>query len=227
MAVQLRGDSYRILFRFHGKQHSFSIGKVSESEADAKSAQVDYLLLRLKQGLIEIPPGMGIVDFVQFDGKPVTRSVTKTLRLTDLCDRFLGARASAVEESTQKTSGIHFKHLVTSMGAEFPVVKLTHTDLQRHVDRRTGLGVTATTVRKEITTLRTAWHWAVDAGFLSGSYPNRGLVYPKEDELPPYQTFDEIRSQIDAGGLTIECIEEMWGSLFLRPQEVAELLDYI
>ena len=52
--LQLRGDSYRILFRFRGKQHSFSLGNVARQEAEAKSDQVDYLLMRLKQRLIEL-----------------------------------------------------------------------------------------------------------------------------------------------------------------------------
>ena len=49
---------------------TFALGRVSEVEANVKAAQVGYLLLRLKQRLIELPPGVGIVDFVRYDGKP-------------------------------------------------------------------------------------------------------------------------------------------------------------
>jgi hypothetical protein len=38
-------------FRDRGKQRFVTLGKVSRQEADAQVAQVDYLLLRLKQGL--------------------------------------------------------------------------------------------------------------------------------------------------------------------------------
>ena len=41
MAVQERNGSYRILFRHEGKQSVFTVGRVTESEAKAKSAQVD------------------------------------------------------------------------------------------------------------------------------------------------------------------------------------------
>src|SRR5690348_7546938 len=68
--LQQRSGSYRVIFRYHGKQHTLHLGEVSKKEAEAKSAQVDYLLLRLKQRLIEVPAGIGIVDFVQYDGKP-------------------------------------------------------------------------------------------------------------------------------------------------------------
>ena len=35
-----------------------------------KIAQVDYMLLRLRQGLMKLPVGMDIVTFLEFDGKP-------------------------------------------------------------------------------------------------------------------------------------------------------------
>jgi hypothetical protein len=55
-SVQLRGGTYRVIFRFHGKQHLLMIGKVTPEEAEAKAAQVNYLLMRIKQGLLELPP---------------------------------------------------------------------------------------------------------------------------------------------------------------------------
>ncbi len=64
-ALQYRNETYRVIFRHHGKQHSFTIGKVSGGEAATKCAQVDYLLMRLKQGLLTLPAGVGIVEFLQ------------------------------------------------------------------------------------------------------------------------------------------------------------------
>ncbi len=69
-SLQERRGTYRVIFRFHGKQHFVMIGKVSADEAEAKAAQVDYLLMRLKQGLIALPAGVDIVDFVRHDGSP-------------------------------------------------------------------------------------------------------------------------------------------------------------
>jgi hypothetical protein len=69
-ALQNRNGSYRVLFEYQRKQRAFTIGRVSESEARAKAAQVEYLLLRLNQRLIELPPGIGIVEYVRHDGKP-------------------------------------------------------------------------------------------------------------------------------------------------------------
>jgi hypothetical protein len=49
-SLQERTGTFRVIFRFHAKQHFVSIGQVSKEEAEAKAAHVDYLLMRLKQG---------------------------------------------------------------------------------------------------------------------------------------------------------------------------------
>jgi integrase len=226
MAIQKRGESYRILFRHQGKQHTFPLGKVSEREARAKSDQVDYLLLRLKQKLLDVPAGVDIVEFLRFDGRPpdiaAVTPVTRALTLGELRDRFLAAREGGRETSTQKTSRIHFGHLVATLGERFPLPELSGAALRRHVARRAGAGISATTIRKEVTTLRTAWHWAE-----LGEFPNRGLVYPKEVEPPPYQTREEVERQVAAGGLTVSQVEALWDALYLRPPELAELLEHV
>ncbi len=72
-SLQQKGEGWYCQFVHARRRHTFALGKVSQSEAEAKAAQVDYLLLRLKQRLIELPPGVGIVEFVQHDGKPPNR----------------------------------------------------------------------------------------------------------------------------------------------------------
>jgi integrase len=231
-SLQQRAGTYRVIFRFHGKQHFLMVGKVSPQEAQAKSAQVDYLLMRLKQGLIELPGGVGIVEFVQHDGKPPAAATPasagrKTLTLATLRERFLATRATGREKSTLYTANIHFAHLVASLGERFPLAGLSQADLQRHVERRAGQGISAVTIKKEISTLSTAWQWAAQTGLLAGNCPNKGLVYPKGDELPPYQTREEIERQVAAGGLTPKDIDALWDALYLRPHEIAALLEHI
>ena len=231
-SLQQRSGTYRVIFRFHGKQHFVMIGKVSPEEAEAKAAQVEYLLMRLKQGLIELPPGIDIAEFVQHDGKPPAPATPvsasrKTLTLATLRDRYLATRARGREKNTLYTDRIHFNHMVATLGEKFPLEGLGQADLQRHVERRASLDISPVTIKKEITTLRTAWHWAVHTGLLSGDYPNKGLIYPKGDELPPYQTREEIERQVAAGNLTPEEIEDLWDALYLRPHEIGELLEHV
>ena len=202
-SIQLRTGTYRVIFRFHGKQHFVMIGKVSPEEAEAKAAQVDYLLMRIKQGLLELPHGVDIAEFVSHDGKPPAAATPasasrKTLTLGVLRDRFLTTQAAGREKNTIYTATIRFKHLSNTLGEKFPLEGLGQADLQRHVESRTKLGISPVTIRKEISTLRTAWQWAAQAGLLTGLCPNKGLVYPKVDELPPCQTREEIERQVAA-----------------------------
>jgi ribosomal protein S4E len=95
-SIQNRNDSYRVIFKHHGQQHFVPLGKVSEHEAEARSVQVECLLIRIKQGLIELLAGVGIV---LSDGKPpatrnvdLVRGVAKATTLATLRDNFIVAR---------------------------------------------------------------------------------------------------------------------------------------
>src|SRR5687768_13694163 len=130
-SLQQRNDSYRVIFRFRGKQHFVAIGKVSEAEAKAKVAQVGFLLLRLEQRLIELPPGVDVVDFVKFDGKAPSSGgtdaapVAKNATLATLRDRYLATHSGAHEKTTLKTAGTHFRHLIATLGEKFALRDLT------------------------------------------------------------------------------------------------------
>ena len=91
-AIEERSGRFRIHFRWHGKQEKLALGKVSAEEAASKAAQVDYLLMRLKQRLIELPPDVDIIEVqveqidrmlvtnVDFEGGSVTRREKKRVK---------------------------------------------------------------------------------------------------------------------------------------------------
>jgi hypothetical protein len=125
---------------------------------------------------------------------------------------------------------MHLRHFITTLGARLQVGRLTLNDLQEHVNVRAkkkgirGRKLSAMTLKKEIASLRAAWNWGVLAGLVDGHFPNKGLKFPKLDEKPPFQTWGEIESRIAAGSLTKEEIAELWDCLYLRADEIAELL---
>jgi hypothetical protein len=148
--TQERAGSFRVLFRFQGKEHAFTLGRVSPDEAANKVAHVDYLLMRLKQRLVELPAGVDIVSFVEQDGKAVLAVKTANRRVTatlgTLRERYIDTHDGVLEKKTTLyTTGIHFKHLVTTLGEEFPLSELTHAALQRHVERRAEKKISPTT----------------------------------------------------------------------------------
>ena len=60
-------------------------------------------------------------------------------------------------------------------------------------------------------------------GLTSGSFPAKGLRYPKPDEKPPFKTWGEIEREIAGSGEP----EELWECLYLALPEVGELLAYV
>ena len=188
--LQDRGGRFRILFRYRGKQFTLALGKVSKIEAEAKTAQVDYLLLRLKQNLIVLPPGIGITEFLEHDGNPPERTSalvgnnSGNKDLGFLRDRYLNVHADSLEKNTLYTARIHFDHMVTTLGEKFLLDDLSQDDLQLHVQRRSSMDIAPVTIKKEINGFRAAWNWGKRVGLVSKEWPGKGLVYPKTKEKP-------------------------------------------
>ena len=234
-SLQRRGQSYACVFCWHGRRRWFTIGRVTDQEARAKASQVEYLLMRLKQRLVELPPGVDIVEFVQHDGRPPAGAPEPTgssraLTLADLRDRYLSTHRGSLEDRTVDGIELHFRHLCRVIGEGFPIRELKLADLQGYVVRRArakgiaGKKLSPATIRKEIVSLRTAWNWGVRMGLVTGRFAYEGLRYPKADEKPPFQTPEEIRRQIATGGLKPAQIKELWEALYLQAPEVAGLL---
>src|SRR4051812_19122538 len=104
-ALQERNGSFRILFRHHGKQSAFKLGKVSREEAEATVGCVDLLLLRLGQRLISLPPGVDLVTFLRHGGsvpatgeEPAVTAAAPTLG--SLRDEYLKTHSSSLEATT-------------------------------------------------------------------------------------------------------------------------------
>lgn len=231
--LQQRNGSYRILFVYHGKRETFTLGKVSQEEAEAKAAQVDDLLLRLKQRLASIPPGVSVVDYITFDGKPALTDRPVKVTLATLRDRYLATHESFLEATTLGGIRLHFRHLVKHFGQAFPIADLSLSNLQQFVDRRAkakgmnGRKLAPATIKKEVVTLRTAWNWGTKMKLVSGRFPYDGLRYRKSREKPPFMTRHEIERLITAGGLTKAEETDLWDALYLQVNEIGELLDHI
>jgi integrase len=234
-ALQFRNGSYRVLFRYQGKQQTFSIGPVEQDEAKAKAGQVDLLLLRLSQRLAVIPPGMTIIDYLKFDGRPLPANApeVKATRLSTLKDKYLEAIRISLAGTTFDCTKTHFRHLEKVFGAAFTISSLALSDLQDYVNKRAkhrgknGRALSATTILKEIQTLRTAWRWGAKNGLVTGPFPNDGLRYPRTSDKPVFMTRQEIERHIKAGGLDDADIADLWHSLYLTVSEVAEFLIYV
>ena len=225
-ALQLRAGSYRVLFRYLGQQHGVSIGEVPESEALLWKARVEHLLMRLKQRLLEVPPGCTVVQFMQHDGKPpanLSTAVRKDTTFGQLRDQYVETFSNgAIEANSLCTVRIHLNHLETTLGKRFLLAGLSMASLQGHIDRRQE-DVAPVTIRKEINSFRATWNWGARMKFVEGQFPSRGLVYPKTEEKIPFQTWSEIERRVKAGGDA----DALWDALFLDAKQIVELLKHV
>ena len=119
-SLQGREGRWQCQFLYRGKRRTFALGRVTEAEAKSKSDQVDYLLMRLGQGLITLPPGADIVAFVRHDGSIPTSAVEvprDTATLASLRDRYLETHGNGtLEAHTLRGINRRFKHLARELG---------------------------------------------------------------------------------------------------------------
>lgn len=232
--LEERNGRFRITFHHDGRQRRVPLGKVERAEAEGCLFRVEEALRLLARGRIEIPPDADLGLFLLTDGKvtgkpPKREPPPPVVTLGQLRDEFVKAQSVAVEENTLYTIRIHFKHLVTSLGSDFDLSKLTLKHLDKHVARRLampgkkGRPMNPDTIRKEISTLGSAWEFGRPRGMVNGSLPAVGLVYPKTRETAPFRTRAEIVGLVERGA----DVTDAWESLYLTLDDVDEVLEIV
>jgi integrase len=227
--VRKKGNGYHCTFRFRGQRFYFALGDVTEEQARARGVEVDEILGLIERGRLTVPDGVPLEDFVAAGGKvPVVSARPETTTARQLFDRYLETHANGtVEDSSLRTARTHLNQLAGSVGDRFRIQSLTLADLQAHLERRRRRGVSPVTLRKEVATLRACWNWAVHGGALRGTFPGRGLRFPKEEEKEPFRTFAEIEAIIAAEDADDARQEQLWEALYLTRPEVEELLGHV
>jgi hypothetical protein len=154
-SLQERNGSYRVLFCHHGKLHTFTIGKVEKAEAENKARQVDYLLMRLKQGLLVLSDGTDIVSFIQHDGKPPATGPTlaaaprQVISVGLLGDRYLSTHGNGtIEANSLDTCRLHLGHFCRVLGDASPLGELSLSRLQEYVNKRAEAKLSPASARR-------------------------------------------------------------------------------
>jgi integrase len=92
---------------------------------------------------------------------------------------------------------------------------------------RRGQPVSPTTIKKELSSFSRVWNWGIRMNKTKAAYPNKGLRYAKTADKPPFQTWEEIERQIACGGMSEVEQAELWDCLFIRIEEIGELLCFV
>lgn len=233
--LEKRGKVYHAVFRYGGRRYSTTLKTEADDEAEALLGGVEKTLLRLRQGLLVLPEGGDVLSFVLTEGRQAAKPHFKpVLTLRELCEQYEASSAArSIEPNSLETVRLHLSHFKRLLKESFPVQTLSGPTLQGCVDRRSqerghrGRRVSPVTIKKEVTSFSGVWSWGVKAGLLKGSFPSKGLDYPKTTDKPPFRTFAEIERQVARGGLTEQEEARLWECLFLTLPEVEELLRFV
>ena len=79
-STELRGDSYRLIFRYGGRKFSRSLKTKDAKEAEAVRVRVEENLKLLERGRLELPPEADLVAFLLSDGKIAARPRPEEVR---------------------------------------------------------------------------------------------------------------------------------------------------
>ena len=229
---------YHVGFRYGGLKFKKALRTKDADTANARLHRIEENIQLLESGRLVLPEDADLGTFLLSDGKlNGTNQAAPKRRLRTLrqfSEAFLESiPEGALEQSTIKGMETHIKHLKRVLGSSFLLHTVSLEDLQLYVEKRgkekgtRGKNISPATIKKEITTLRTLWNWARDAGYVSGLLPLRGLRYPKGTEKPPFQTMAEIERRIARGSLSENEQSELWSALFFTTEEVTKLLEHV
>jgi len=235
-SLEKRNLTYRIVFVYEAKRYGYSPGTEDRREAEVLRGGVEKILMRVDQKLVKVPDGISIVDYIKHDANVENIVTPKPTELSFEEFRKLYIQThenGAMESNSLDTVRIHLQHIADTLGNDFPVKSLSVMDLQRHIARRSsmkGFGnrpLSPITIRKELASFRAAWNWGLNTGLVPHTFPNKGLVFPKTEEKPPFMTWGEIERRIRNGKLSESQQAELWDALFLTLKEIQELLSHV
>ena len=115
------------------------------------------------------PDSADVPTFLLSDGKAVHQlEAPQETKLNCLFESYFDSiPAGSLEPATVKMMRMHSRHLMRHLGNRFSLRTLTQSILQSYISKRSkepgirGRKVQAATIKKELTTLRGLWKWAV------------------------------------------------------------------
>ena len=176
---RVKDGPFKLGFRFAGQQYKVSLRTKNQRKAQARLHRVEENIALVKEGRLVIPDDADVAQFLlsdgKLDGKPRPKAKLRSLR--QFTDAYLASMPKgSLEENTLQGLQIHFAHLQRIFGKSFPLATLSLEELQGYVERRStdpgrrGRTLSATTIKKEVATLRALWNWAVHAEHLSRAF---------------------------------------------------------
>src|SRR4051812_11835453 len=110
-SLQKQGNSWYCQFYWRNRRHTFSVGRVTPGQAEAKATKVQEIVDLLERGVLKLPEGTDVASFVKHDGQPPaaaqSQKVSQKSSLGELRDAYLKAHEASQEAKTLYTARIH------------------------------------------------------------------------------------------------------------------------
>ncbi|QDU10907.1 tyrosine-type recombinase/integrase [Gimesia aquarii] len=241
-SLENRTGYFNVVFRFGGKKYTRSLHTDDEKEANRLLANLEQTVRDVKSGRIFLPADADIPTFLLSDGKLTTPHVSSSdsiseiqLSLHDLFESFFTSLPdNSLELSTISQMKTHQNNLLRVLGSETITDNIDLNMLDSYCQKRRkdkgrrNRKVSASTIKKELVTLRRVWLWGKKRGKLTSELPEiRDVHLPKSTERPVFQTYDEITLQINQDNLTQEQQDDLWECLYLGTDEIDELIQHV
>ena len=235
-----KSDNWSVRFRFpvNGTMHRFNRALKTKDEKTAlrKLALIEETIHMIETGRIEIPAGSTekqVATFILSGGKLTEKPhAIKSIRLEDFWNEYESGYSLNKEPTSVKTEKVHKNNLVKILG-NIPIQSITTDKLQKYVNKRLkqkgirGNTIQPKTVHKEIQTMNYFWKIATTRKYVATPSPTVGVIIPKIEDVKPFRTWEQIESIVERKGLDSIEAQNEWDSLFLRENEIEELLKFV
>ena len=196
--LETKGGDFSIRFRFSGAKPFVCLKTANRKDAEAALGRFETHLRLIEQGFLDPPPpgadvGTYILSGGKLGGRPSQAERVELKTLAEMFDGYLADYPKGAKEATTlKTERIHVAHLRRLLDTKLPLADITARTIQGYVDAR-AVAVGTETVKKEVGTFAAVWNkWAVPQGMIGTPAPTAGMVYPKTESKPPFQTREQI-----------------------------------
>ncbi len=239
-SLQQINGVFHVRFRLGGKPFRRSLGTGEHSEAESLRKQIEVNLHRINVGIIPVPPpDADISHYVLTGGTQCGKAnlvATPQATLESLFEDYFAALPSgAKEENSLATERTHVGHLLRLLKGTTNIVATTTARLQDYINQRAKESgqrgtIKSQTIKKEIATFRNIWNnFAQPRKLVAQDFRATfgKLSYPKDQERPPFQTWEQIERLVIRGKLLKDAEAKLWDCLFLDIGRIRQVLEHV
>lgn len=228
---------FLITFSFAGWRHCRSLETDNEKAANNLKAKIEDTIRYVRQGVVRYPDELLLTADQSWkwllSGGKITEAhkVSRAIGLAAFTEDFLASFPEGGSASIG-TMRCHLKSFQRILGAKKPIQEIKTSDLRRWMTERLqqkGLRaktISSATIKKEVATFRQMWEFAKNEKLVAGENPSEGLRMPRSEQAAPFKTWEQCEKLVKKTDEPHEQAE-IWDCLFLREQEIIDLLQYV